>query len=76
MKSKVSITIEADERSRSQHQQGIIQLHEEHQSFLLTKQFDWENAVTFTFKNQTRLVNSVIGTLMKCFFLNSKITLD
>ena len=48
------ITLLHDHNNR-QHQ-GIVQLHEENQSLLLLKQFDWENAVTFTFKDQTRLV--------------------
>ena len=46
--------MKADERRRRIYDEGIIQLHEDHQSFLLMKQFDWENAVTFAFKNQTR----------------------
>ena len=46
--------MKADVRRRRHNDEGIIQLHEEHQSYLLMKQFDWENAVTFTFKNQTR----------------------
>lgn len=48
--------MEADESSRHIWEEGVVQLHEEHQSFLLRKQFDWESAVTFSFKNQTRLV--------------------
>ena len=48
--------MKADVRRRRNNDEGIIQLHEEHQSYLLMKQFDWENAVTFAFKNQTRLV--------------------
>ena len=48
--------MDADESTESNNEEGIVQLHEENQSKLLTKQFDWENAVTFTFKNQTRLV--------------------
>ena len=48
--------MEADDSSRDIREEGVVQLHEEHQSFLLRKQFDWESAVTFSFKNQTRLV--------------------
>ena len=39
--------------------EGILQLHEEYQSFLQLKAFDLENdAIFFNFKNRTRLVNS------------------
>ena len=48
--------MDTDYSTRSPRSEGIVQLHEENQSLLLLKQFDWENAVTFTFKDQTRLV--------------------
>ena len=37
-------------------QKGIVQLHEENQSFLQVKEFDWENGIIFIFKNKTMLV--------------------
>ena len=37
-------------------QKGIVQLHEENQSFLQVKEFDWENGIIFVFKNKTMLV--------------------
>ena len=48
--------MDADDSTGINKKEGIVQLHEENQSLLLLKQFNWENAVTFTFKNQTRLV--------------------
>ena len=45
-----------DDSTGINKKEGIVQLHEENQSLLLLKQFNWENAMTFTFKNQTRLV--------------------
>ena len=48
--------MDADDSTGTNKKEGIVQLHEEKQSLLLLKQFDWENAVTFTFKNQTRFV--------------------
>ena len=53
---KVMVTMKADERRRRNNDEGLVQLHEEHQSYLLMRQFDVENAVTFAFKNQTRFV--------------------
>ena len=50
--------MDTDDSTRSRWSEGIVQLHEENQSKLLTKQFDWENAVTFAFKKHTRLVFS------------------
>ena len=50
--------MKGDVKRRRIYDEGIIQLHEEHQSYLLMKQFDWENAVTFAFKKHTRLVFS------------------
>ena len=50
------VTMKADERRRRNNDEGLVQLHEEHQSYLLMRQFDVENAVTFAFKNQTRFV--------------------
>ena len=47
--------IELQDHDNRQHQ-GIIQLHEENQSFLLLKYFDWENGITVTFRNKTKLV--------------------
>ena len=37
-------------------QKGIVQLHEENQSFLQVKDFVWEYGVSFIFKNKTKLV--------------------
>ena len=37
-------------------QKGIVQLHEENQSFLQVKDFIWEYGVSFTFKDKTKLV--------------------
>ena len=49
--------MDADDSTEIHKKEGIVQLHEENQSLLLLKQFDWENAVTFAFKNQTRLIS-------------------
>ena len=35
-------------------QTGIVQLHEENQSFLQIKRFDWENGVTINYKDKTK----------------------
>ena len=35
-------------------QKGIVQLHEENQSFLQIKRFDWENGVTINYKDKTK----------------------
>ena len=68
----------ADDSTESNNKEGIVQLHEENQSKLLTKQFDWENAVTFTFKNQTRLVVIILAhsEMNKYFSLWFFLTLD
>ena len=40
-------------------QKGIVQLHEENQSFLQVKDFVWEYGVSFIFKNKTKLVSFI-----------------
>ena len=37
-------------------QKGIVQLHEENQSFLQVKDFIWEYGVSFKYENKTKLV--------------------
>ena len=54
--SKVIIKLKDHKYRQVRNRKGIVQLHEENQSFLQMKQFDWENGIVFTFKNKTKLV--------------------
>ena len=60
---------DADDTTGINKKEGIVQLHEENQSLLLLKQFDWENAVIFSFKNQTRLIISYLHINEQILFL-------
>ena len=51
---KVTIKLKDHKNRQARKHKGFVQLHEENQSFLQMKQFDWENGVNFKFKNKTK----------------------